>query len=375
MSTIERITVRVRPKSSAAFVAHAGSVAEYFGFSPARELDSRERSFNFHKAAALADGRARPGEPVLAYYASASPAHLPHEARAAAKPSELAEFGLIISGSDEPIAEILLLRTLTTILGEWGMPPARVRLNAMGDRDSKARFARELSAYLRKHHERLDDDCRRQSAHDPAAAYRCPNAQCREVLAGGPRAMNFLSEKSRAHFREVLEHVEELSIPYELDDLLMGDERDSRILFALDAAGDALVGAFGGRYDDAKRGKPLAAASILFRKGGAAAASLAEVRKRPAPKVYFIQLGLRAKMQGLSVVDTLRRAGVPMRQSFDARSLAPQIAAAKAAGVSHLIIMGAREALDRTVIIRAIDHSTQSIVPLKELPRALRSLR
>lgn len=387
MSMVDRVTIttRIRPtKSGIAFLNHAHGVSRSFGFKPARELEPRERSHTFAKISTIASSHVRPNEPVLAHYASPAPAHIPHNIRAITKPNEVAEFGLVIAGAEESIAEVVLIRALSTIVGEWGMPVARVRLNAQGDKDSKVRFGRELSGYLRKQYDLLDEDCQKKVATDPAATYLCRNEACRTVLQGGPRAMNFLSEKSRAHFREVLEHVEGLNLPYELDDLLVGDERESRITFAVDiedaAAADGFVlGAYGGRFDDhAKKqgGKhAVCAASIYFRKGGLAAPSFIQTPKAVAPKVFFVQLGLRAKIQGLSVVDIVRRAGVPMLQSFDARSLAPQIQAAKQAGTHYLIIMGAREALDNTVIIRALDNSSQQIVSLKELPRALKSLR
>ena len=382
MSTLERLSVQSRiPKrrGGSGFLAHAGGLARYFGFKHARELMPQERSYTFAKVASAVSAQMET-EPALVYYASAAPAHLPRDIRALVKQPEVGEFGLMVVGSEESIAEVLLLRTLATILTEWGLPIVRVRLNALGDKDSKQRFERELGGFLRKHYDSLDDDCRRATAANPGAAYYCERDECRSIVMSGPRAMNFLSEKSRAHFREVLEYVEGLGLPYELDDFLMGDDRESRVTFSVDAPDTELVlGAYGGRYDDHARkigGKTaVCAASIYFRKGGLSAARFAEAPKTAAPKVYFIQLGVRAKLVGFTVVDIVRRAGVPMTQSFDARSLAPQLIAAKAAGTHYLIIMGAREALDGTVIIRTLDNSTQQTVALKELPRALKSLR
>jgi histidyl-tRNA synthetase len=195
--------------------------------------------------------------------------------------------------------------------------------------------------------------------------------------------MNFLSEKSRVHFKDVLEHIERLGFPYELDDLLVGDERDPRLVFELDlVTPDATVlTAVGGRYDDYlrkitnKKEGSMVAASIFFRNNGIARAHFAPTSSARMPKVYFVQLGLRAKLEGLAVVDMLRSAGVPVSQSFDAKSLAPQLETAKAQGVSHLLIMGQREALDGTVIVRSANNSSQTIVQLDALPRFLRSIK
>lgn len=374
-------SARVAPAS---FIKHSGDIAAYFGFKPMRELErERERgSYNFIKAVAVCATAAQPTEPALGYFASPAPAHVPADIRASNKYADLGEFGIIVAGAEESLAEVVLIRTLSTILAEWGTPIVRVRLNALGDKDSKMRFGRELGGYLRKHHDSLDEHCRDTITTEPAAAYLCRNEVCRDILRQGPRAMNFLSEKSRLHFREVLEHIESVGLPYELDDLLMGDERDSRVTFAIDTDQDAtVVGTLGGRFDDYVRrlaggkGPGASAASIYFRKGGLSAASFTSLPKSPAPRVYFVQLGLRAKLRGLEVVDMLRQARVPTLQSFDARSLSPQLLSAKQAGISHLLIMGAREALDGTVLLRTMDNSSQTVVALKDLPRFLKNLR
>ena len=380
--------LRASPASS---LKHAAQVASFYGFRPLREVERRVPGFerrapSFAPAAhaSVQHTVVPPGEPVLAYWASGTPMHAPHlPAR------ETAEFGLNIVGVPEPVAEVVLLKAMSTIINEWGAAITRVRLNALGDKDSKLRFEREVSAYLRKHLSRLEPECRERLSEQPLAPYSCKAPECRGIVEGGPRAMNFLSEKSRLHFKEVLEHLEGLAVPYEFDDLLMGDEREPKVLFAFDLEHEdaTILGGIGGRFDDHFRkfhGHPTAAAgkevsgvsaSVYFRKSTLAASHFKLGAPSAAPNVYFIQLGLRAKLEGLQVVDVLRRAQIPVLQSFDWGHLSPQLNAAKAAGVSHLIIMGAREALDRTVLVRAMNDSHQQIVGLQDLPRFLKTLR
>lgn len=372
--------------SPASFLKHAAEVATFYGFRPLREIEKKvpnleRRAHNFTVASQVCAQcvAARPQEPALAYWASPSPLHAPAHLPA----RETGEFGLHIMGVQESIAEIVLLKTVATILGDWGAKVGRVRLNALGDKDSKARFEREVSAYFRKHANNLHPECRDRVHREPMAPYACQDAACRGIVESGPRAMNFLSEKSRGHFKEVLEHLEKLSLPYEFDDLLMADTRDPRMLFAFDLEGeDATVYmAHGGRFDDhfrkfsSRKDLGGVAASVYFRKKGMSADNFKLIPSAQAPSVYFIQLGLRAKLEGLHVVDSLRAAKIPLLQSFDSDKLSPQLTAAREAGVSHLIIMGQREALDRTVLVRAVDNSHQTIVGLSELPRFLKTLR
>src|SRR3989344_5292539 len=380
---------RVAPAS---FLKHAAEVASSFGFRSLRDvergvpnLDRRAHSFTTAAATCVQYHTARPDAPVLAYWGSASPSHLPTQAGALGNHAarETGEFGLHIVGVSESIAEVVLLKTVATVLNEWGGKVARVRINALGDKDSKVRFEREVSAYLRKHAMHLEPACRDRVDRDPLALYSCQSDPCRSVVEGGPRAMNFLSEKSRMHFREVLEHLEKLSLPYQFDDLLLGDDREPRMLFAMDLEEQdaTILGSTGGRYDEyLRRASPRketagVSASIFFRKAGLSPDSFKLTGPAVGPAVYFVQLGLRAKLEGLAVIDTLRAARISVMQSFDSAKLSPQLMAARQAGVSHLIIMGQREALDGTVLVRAMNDSSQQIVELRELPRYLKTLR
>ncbi len=374
--------------SPASFIKHAADVSSFYGFRPVKEVERTvprtERPRGHHSFTTVTQLSSQsfvraPKDPVLAFYASHAPTHTP----ASYSPREVGEFGLQVVGSPDSLGEVLLLKTLFAILNEWGAGVARVRVNTLGDRDSKVRFERELSGFMRKRANDLAECCKAEVSKNPFSIYNCKNEACRDLMMDGPRAMNFLSEKSRAHFKDVLEHIEKLGLPYELDDLLMGDEREPRLVFALDLAEQdaTVIAAHGGRYDEYirkitnKKDSGGVSASIFFRNNGIARAHFTPTPSVKMPKVYFVQLGTRAKLEGLTVVDMLRSAGVPVAQSFDARSLSPQLESAKKQGVSHLLIMGQREALDRTVIIRSANNSSQTVVELSALPRFLKTIK
>jgi len=318
-------------------------------------------------------------EPVLAFWATTTPSHVPMGVAS----REVGEFGMHVVGSPESIGEIVLLKTLYSIMTEWGVKVSAVRVNALGDKDSKLRFERELGAYLRRHTTSLDAECQKTHSMSPLSTYACQNGACRNLLSDGPRAINFLSEKSRVHFREVLEYIEGLGLPYVVDDLLAGDEREPRVVFSLDLGSDdaTIVTGIGGRYDEYvrkltnRKDGAAVSASIFFRKKGVTKQTIPLPQKASQPKIYFVQLGTRAKLRGLTVVDMLRAAQVPVSQSFDSRTLAPQLEHARQQGVKHLLIMGQREALDGTVIVRSMQNSSQQIVPIPVLPRFLKSLK
>lgn len=377
-------------KSPATFLKHSSDVATFYGFRPVREIErevpkaaglARRAPYTFESATAVCAARAaaRPGEPVLGFYATPSPEHAP----LSLPQRETAEFGLQVMGTGESVGEILLLKTLAMIAQEWGTKPRAVRLNALGDRDSQQRFVRELGTHVRRHADRLTPTCREQALKNPLAIYNCSEEGCRALVAEAPRPTHFLSERSRTHFRSVLEHIEHLGLPYELDDTLVGDSRGAHTLFAVDMTDNdtTLLACVGGRYDEYLRRETRhkestgVCASLYFRKAGLKSNIYMAPGRNQKPKIYFAQLGLRAKLQGLAVIDMLRAARVPAWQSFNTSHLSVQLAAAREKGVSHLLIMGQREALDGTVIIRSMQNSSQVTITLTEVPRFLKTLR
>lgn len=379
------------------FLKHATDVASFYGFKPVREIEREHASalslkplgkrsargvYSFSATAMVCTARAaaRPQDPVLAFYATPAPGYLPGTLSS----REVGEFGMQVIGTAESMGEIMLLKILTMIAAEWGTPAARVRVNALGDKDSQQRFLRELSAHVRKHADELEESERDAVLTDPLALYRLYTPAAREIIENAPRSIHFLSEKSRVHFRCVLEHLEHLGLPWEIDHVLASDARGPHVSFALDFAdpdaGAPIVAAEGGRFDEylkresRRKDSVGVGASIFFRKKGATRANFSVTPPARKPKIYFAQLGLRAKLQGLTVLDMLRTAQVPVAQSFDASHLSSQLANAAQVGVSHLLIMGQREALDGTIIVRSTKNSSQTIMAIREVPRFLKTL-
>lgn len=372
------------------FLKHASDVASFYGFRPVRDVErlAREKGFarRGSRAHSFADSAAlcvesmygKPGESSLVFYATPSPTHAPKNLPA----RDMGEFGLHVVGSPESVGEVLVIKTVSTILTEWGATIERIRINCLGDRDSRERHRRELALYVRRRAGDFEEACREQVHREPSSAYACTSEQCRSVLAEGPRPMTFLSERSREHFREVLEHVERLGLPYEIDDLLAGDEREPKVLFKIDLVDEkgVVTEVTGGRFDDFVRrltNKKEGAAvfgGIYFSRKGADRSLFAITPPERRPKMYFVQLGTRAKLQGLSVVDMLRHARIPVSQSFDTSHLGHQLSAAQAAGVSHILIMGQREALDGTVIVRATKNGVQTTVQISHFPKYLKTI-
>lgn len=295
--------------------------------------------------------------------------------------------GLQVMGSTKSIGEAILIKTAVDVLDEVGISDINVHINTLGDKDGMLRYNRELAGYLRKNINDMPAYARTLLKKN---SFQCLTHLCQKkhpIADEAPNSMEFLGEHSRKHLKEVLEYLEALGMSYEIDNTLVGDgESCSQMLFEIrekeneeDPALDQIVYARGGRYDDFSRKlyrANIPAVGIIIesqRKGKIPKCHLNPKRIKQ-PKVCFIQFGFEARLRSLPVLEMLRKAKVPVQQSFGSDKLTGQLECAELSKVPYIMIMGQKEALDRTIIVRNVETRSQEIVDLENLPVYLKSV-
>jgi histidyl-tRNA synthetase len=93
------------------------------------------------------------------------------------------------------------------------------------------------------------------------------------------------------------------------------------------------------------------------------------------PKVFFVQIGLEAKLHSLSIVEMLRKARVPMAQSLSKDSLAVQLGMAERLEVPYVLIFGQKEAMENVVIVRNMSNHSQETVSIDEVVDYIKKLK
>ncbi len=384
-------------------------IASFFGFTPIKTPDitkedvSKASSFKSGSARTLNEEQegltATPEEKIalLRTYLENDMASLPHPLMlyyrkpfgglSARKRSTLFQCGLDIIGTANSVAEALVIKTLCAILTEQGFGDLSIDINTLGDKDSAARFDRELASYIRKHVGEMSPELRAAVKKDPLELLRWIDERDARVCEHAPKPMGFLSEPSIQHFKEVLEYLETLNIPYRINDRLISDRSYcSHTIFEIRGTGgprkeqESVLLATGCRHNyiskkvGFKKDIPMMSGTICFKKTPDMVLKIT-VRKIQRPKFYFIQLGFKARLKSLIIIDTLRKARIPVYHALTKEKLVNQLATAEHVKPSHLIIMGQKEALDDTVVIRHIDTRAQDIVSLAELSRYLQRLK
>jgi len=245
----------------------------------------------------------------------------------------------------------------------------------------------ELSNYYRKHLKSICADCRVRLKNNPLRVLDCKNEKCDLIKAEAPETLSFLSNDSKRHFKEVLEYLDKLSIPYTINTTLVrGLDYYSHTVFEIIPEAkdgeEALSVAGGGRYD--YLGKQLSGKKDVPGMGGAI--GIDRLLETPGynfpcprivkkPKIFFIQLSYEAKLISLTVTEILRKAKIPVAQSLSKDSLGAQLGKAERLGVPYVIILGQKEALDETVIIRNMDTRSQDTVKINDLTNFIKKIK
>ncbi len=276
-------------------------------------------------------------------------------------------------GADRAIADAVLIRTVRALVTDLTKTESTLRLNSMGDKETRGRFARELTQFFRKQGATLPADCVTCAKKDVfEAAEMLASGASRDVL---PSPTDHLSETSRKHFEDLLEYLESTETSYELaSDLLSRGSTWTETCFEIN--GHENIKVWGSRYSELAR--PFFKASVpsvgAVIRITTTPATVPAIKTSSKPRFVFVHIGQEAKRESIKIADLLRHARIPLAQSIGTESLTEQMRLADTVNAPYLLIMGRKEALERSVILRERSTHTETFIPLKDLIERLKKV-
>ncbi len=293
------------------------------------------------------------------------------------------QFGVEIMGNSKAISDVLAIHLATLILKESGLKNVTLKINSLGDADSRKEYLKVITAYYRKHVNKMGATDRQRLKESPLRILDSKDESMAEINAEAPQSLSSLNTASKKHFKDVLEHLDQLGIEYVIDHkLVRGLDYYSHTVFEFfaepekDKDGEeikplALGG--GGRYDYLSRiiggKKDVPSVGFAFGVDRIIEATSKDIKPKvkKKPKVYFIQLGQEAKLKSLAIIEELRLAKVPVAHSLSKDGLSQQLAIAEKLGVTQVLIFGQKEALEGSVIVRDMKTRSQKNVKIENL--------
>ena len=287
-----------------------------------------------------------------------------------------ADFDVI--GESDAVVDAQLIQLIYSVLSEIGLKNLTIRINSIGDKNCWNKYRDEVKMYYRSKVNRLCKNCKKRFKENPLRLLDCKEGDCVVLKATAPNSIDYLDKACHDHFKLVLEFLDELSLPYILDPYLVrGLDYYTRTVFEIapeDVSGSQITLASGGRYDylvEELGGKqtPATGGSIGIERvvNEMRRQELKVATLKPKIRVFLAQLGDMAKKKSLKLFGEFRKNNIPVCESFGRDSIKAQLRVADHSGADLALIIGQKEAIDNTVIIKEMQSGIQEIIPLEKI--------
>ncbi len=288
------------------------------------------------------------------------------------------QIGAEAVGSLNPAVDAEVISMVAMILRAAGIERVTVKLNSLGEAESRERYTRALQSYFGAVRSRLCGDCDKRLERNPLRVLDCKVPACRELAADIPPMEDYLSTKSGEHYEQVQARLKRLGVKFEKDKhLVRGLDYYTRTTFEFHhgelGASVALGG--GGRYDRLVReiGGPDTPA-IGFSLGTERVLLAAERDRRDAAgdapcdrsMIYLAWIGEKAGEAAFLLANALRRA-VRVELELESRSIKAQFRQAGKLGAGYVIVLGERELAEGRVQLKDMTTGEQRDFSLSAL--------
>lgn len=284
-----------------------------------------------------------------------------------------------VLGAPEPECDVEVISVAADILDRLGiLPHCVLKLNSLGDPQSRAAYRQVLVDYYRGHQAKLSKESLDRLERNPLRILDSKDEGDKAINADAPSFADYLNDASRSFFDAVRAGLDASGIAYEIDPALVrGLDYYTHTAFefvtSLLGAQGTVIG--GGRYDgliELLGGPPTA--GIGWAGGIERLVALVKKLEKEPPAserpVAIIPMGTAAEQRALSLARELRRADIPVELAYRG-NMKRRLQRANKLNASHALIIGDSELAKGVVALKDFDSGTQEEVPIDEVADAL----
>lgn len=292
------------------------------------------------------------------------------------------QFGAEIIGTDDPIADVEIISLMTAIYRRVGITNTTLKINSVGDPESRKAYKKALKDYFRPNLEKLSSVSQERFEKNPMRILDSKEEEDQPFVAEAPAIIDYLTEETEKHYEQVKAHLDELGITYTEDPYLVrGLDYYTRTAFELISpdlgAQDALGG--GGRYDllvEEIGGQPTPA--VGFAAGIERLLIACEelditLADEKSVDVYIVTIGDKARRWALNRLGKLRENNISAAMDYMDRSVKAQMKDADRENARFTIIVGENELNENKFTLRNMKASEEQQLNFDEILKKLKS--
>jgi histidyl-tRNA synthetase len=286
------------------------------------------------------------------------------------------QFGVEVIGSSDAVADVEAIAFMIHIYHQVGIKNTTLKLNSIGDPESREAYKIALKAHLKPNYKKLSEISKKRFDKNPLRILDSKEEEDQPFIENAPVITDYLNEESVSHYNKVKEYLTDLGIDFEEDPYLVrGMDYYTQTAFELISpdlgAQDALAG--GGRYDllvEEIGGQPTPAVGFA---AGMERLFIAceELGIKLGPEkevdVYIVTLGGNARKWGLQQLPKLRKQGISATMDYMGRSMKAQMKDANRENARFAIIVGENELNQGKFTLRDMSESKEKQLTFEEI--------
>ncbi|MFA6511603.1 MAG: histidine--tRNA ligase [Patescibacteria group bacterium] len=292
------------------------------------------------------------------------------------------QLGFESIGDDHPVIDAQHILIAKQLFESVGITPY-IQVNSLGDAQCRPQYIKALQEYYRSRKTHLSEEAKERLKTNPLRLLDSKDPELQELASMAPQMVDHLCEPCKEHFMSVVGYLDHMEVPYTLNGkLVRGFDYYTRTVFEIWPAEDetgaqsALGG--GGRYNKlvSDLGSHEERSAIGFACGvERIIRKMREQNLAPPSRtkpLYLAQLGDEARKKSIILLERLRQEGIPTYEHLSKDGLKSQLENANRLGVQYALIIGQKEIVDGTVLIRDMENGIQETVDFEKVPHEIR---
>lgn len=295
-----------------------------------------------------------------------------YERPQAGRQREFNQIGVEVLGEKSPILDAEVISMGYKFLEKIGITDLEVKINSVGEKESRIRYREKLLNFLEPLKEELCEDCKMRMEKNPLRVLDCKNEKCKELTKDAPIITESLTEEEREHYETVKKYLDIFGVKYTEDSrLVRGLDYYSSTVYEivtnkLGAQGTVLGG---GRYDNLLKqlgDKDIPAFGFA---AGVERIMMLLGEEFPKEKVdyYIAWLGDNVKEKAFKLASDLRENGKKVVIDYNSKSMNSHMKKATKIDPKNLVILGEDELEKGIVVVKDFENRTQEEIKIEEL--------
>ncbi|WP_070380688.1 histidine--tRNA ligase [Rhodococcus sp. WMMA185] len=287
---------------------------------------------------------------------------------------QLQQVGVEAIGVDDPALDAEVIAVADAGFRALGLEGFRLEITSLGDDTCRPQYRERLQEFL--FGLPLDEETRRRAEINPLRVLDDKRKELREMTADAPLMLDHLSSSAKAHFDQVLAHLDALGVPYVINPrMVRGLDYYTKTTFEFvhDGLGAQSGIGGGGRYDGLMEqlgGQPLSGIGFGLGVDRTVLALAAEGKTVGSParcEVFGVPLGDEAKARLVLIAQRLRAKGIRVDLAYGNRGVKGAMKAADRSGAALALVLGDRDIAEGTVGIKVLATGDQESAPLADV--------